>query len=110
MLGKRWDGRVKNPALWPKVCSLIFSALADTLAWVMRQKGVSFVDHYIDDFITVGRPGSKECCNNLQLMLETCEITGTPVDPVKTEGPCTVLVFLGIKVDSMTVLHWVHPI
>ena len=67
---------------------LIFSALADALAWIMKQKGVSFVDHYIDDFVTVGRPGAQECHNNLQMMLRTCEDTGTPVDPGKTEGPC----------------------
>ena len=67
----------------------------------MLRKGVSFVDHYIDDFVTASRPRSMECHNNLQIMLETCDNTGTPVEPDKTEGPSTVLVFLGIKIDTM---------
>ena len=65
------------------------------------QKGVSFVEHYLDDFITVGRSGSLECQENLGAMLRTCEATGTPIDPGKTEGPCTTLVFLGIEVDTV---------
>ena len=78
----RWEGKVHVDKTLPfglRSAPLIFSAVADALAWIMKQKGVSFVDHYIDDFVTVGRPGSQECHNNLQMMLRTCEETGTPV-------------------------------
>ena len=37
---------------------------------------------------------------NLEKMLRLCEATGTPIDPGKTEGPCTSLVFLGIELDT----------
>ena len=67
----------------------------------MRQKGVTFVEYYIDDFITVGRQGTSECRENLEKLLRLCEATGTPIDPGKTEGPCTSLVFLGIELDTV---------
>ena len=103
LLGMRWEGKVYVDKTLPfglRSAPIIFSALADALAWMMLRKGVSFVDHYIDDFITAGRPRSMECHNNLQTMLETCDSTGTPVEPDKTEGPSTVLVFLGIEIDT----------
>ena len=36
---------------------LIFSAVADALQFMMIQNGATFVNHYVDDFITVGAPG-----------------------------------------------------
>ena len=104
LLGMKWQGRALVDKTLPfglRSAPLIFSALADALAWLMRQKGVSFVEHYLDNFITVGRPGSLECQENLGVMLKMCEATGTPIDPEKTKGPCTTLVFLGIKVDTV---------
>ncbi len=39
---------------------LTFSALADVLgqAWIMKKRGAGWLAHYVDDFITVGPPGS----------------------------------------------------
>ena len=39
---------------------MIFSAVADALAWMMQQRGVSWLAHYVDDFITVGAPGTSQ--------------------------------------------------
>ena len=80
---------------------LIFLAVADTLQFMMIQKGASFVDHYVDDFITVGVPRSTECANNAKIMHHTCEMAGTPVEEGKSEGPATTLPFLGIEIDSV---------
>ena len=80
---------------------LIFTAVADTLQWVMKERGVSFVEHYIDDFITLGAPKSGECARNVQIMLQTCEGAGVPVEESKSEGPALSLTFLGIDVDSV---------
>ena len=33
---------------------LLFLAVADALQWAMEQRGVTWVDHYIDDFVTLG--------------------------------------------------------
>ena len=52
--------------------ALIFTAVADTLVWLMKQKGLSLVNHYLDNFIMLRRPRSDECANNFQHMLNTC--------------------------------------
>ena len=105
LLGMKWADKVFVDKTLPfglRSAPLIFSALADALAWSMRQKGVTFVEHYIDDFVTVGRQGSSECQNNIETMLRLCEATGTPIDPGKSEGPCTNITFLGIEIDSIS--------
>ena len=96
LLGMRWQGAVYVDKVLPfglRSAPLIFTAVADALQWMMEQKGATFVDHYLDDFITVGKPGSEECASNLKIMHETCNNSGTPVEEDKSEGPATVLPF-----------------
>ena len=35
---------------------LIFTAMADALQWMTECNGAMFIDHYINDYITVGSP------------------------------------------------------
>ena len=49
---------------------LIFSTVADALQWIMQARGVSFVDHYIDYFISLGSPLPEECARNVQTILQ----------------------------------------
>ena len=88
-------------AFWPAVPPLIFSALADALQWVMERMGVSWVAHYMDDYITMGSLGSSECLENVMIMHSACERVGLPVEPEKDEGPATTLSFVGIELDSV---------
>ena len=104
LLGMEWEGDVYVDKVLPfglRSAPLIFSSVADMLQWMMQRRGATFVDHYIDDFVTVGRPGSDECSRNVQIMHETCKDTGTPVEADKSEGPTTTLVFLGIELDTV---------
>ena len=94
--------------MWTSACHfglrsapLLFSAVADALQWMMQHKGASYVDHYVDYFITVGFPGSDECSNNTRIMLQVCEEAGAPVEEDKLEGPATTLPFLGIEIDMV---------
>ena len=88
-------------AIWAKICSLLFSAVADALQWMMQEKGSTIVDHYIDDFITMGRPGSDECTKNAKIMHGVCKEAGAPVEEEKSEGPATRLLFLGTEIDTL---------
>lgn len=104
LLGMEWQGAVYVDKCLPfrlRTAPLLFSAVADALQWMMQRKGASYVDHYADDFITVGRPGSDECANNTTIMLQVCEETGAPVEEDKSEGPATTLPFLGIEIDTV---------
>ena len=101
----RWKGQLYVDTtlpfgLWsaPK----IFTALADALEWILIQKGVTTLCHYLDDFLTMGGKDSLECENNLQVILEVCEWLGVPLKSTKIEGPSASLTFLGIQLDTDT--------
>ena len=55
----------------------------------------------VDDFITLGRPGSDECATNLATCLQICNDLGAPIESDKCEGPATCLLFLGIEIDTV---------
>jgi hypothetical protein len=104
LLGMEWRGSVYVDKCLPfglRSAPILFLAVADALQWMMQEKGASHVDHYVDDFITMGRPGTVECANNARIMLQVCEEAGAPVEEDKTEGPATTLPFLGIEVDTI---------
>ena len=46
----------------------------------MLENGATFVDHYVDDFVTVGAPRSDKCASNARIMYHTCNIAGAPVE------------------------------
>ncbi len=105
LLGMEWKNEVYIDTTLPfglRSAPLIFSAVADALQWVMEKEGVSWLAHYIDDFITVGAPGTLECATNTTIMHEVCEKLGMPVEPDKDEGPATALSFLGLELDTVT--------
>ena len=104
LLGLTWDNKIYVDQVLPfglRSAPLIFSAVADALLWMMKQRGTSWAIHYIDDFLTMGAPLSKECDKNMKIMTTTCEWAGLPVEPSKSVGPATSLTFLGIEMDSI---------
>ena len=48
---------------------VIFNAVAETLAFVIRQRGVDGLDHYLDDLTLVEKPRSQQCKRNLEVAL-----------------------------------------
>ena len=49
---------------------LLFTVTGDLLQWMMEKRGVSWIRHYIDDFITVRNPGESECQRHIGIMKE----------------------------------------
>ena len=79
---------------------VIFTAIADGLE---LQRGVSYLAHYLDDFVTVGPPHSDQCLINQSNKL------GIPLALHKSVGPTSCLMFLGIEIDSSArELHLSH--
>ena len=58
--------------MWIKSYHLVY---AQPLQW---NRGVSPVAHYLDDFITLEPPGSPQCQNNLEGIIQACRDTGKP--------------------------------
>ena len=103
LLGMQWKGEIFFDTRLPfglRSAPKIFSAVADALQWAFQRNGVTWVAHYLDDFITMGTPGSQECHINLDRMLSVCRRLGVPVALAKCAGPAWVLVFLGFELDT----------
>ena len=101
--GVCWQGQVYVDCQLPfglASAPVIFSALGEALEWILRQRGVKAVIHYIDDFLLLGPPSSPECKEALAVTHQTCQELGVPIAPEKTEGPITSITFLGIQLDS----------
>ena len=59
LLGMQWENNIfidKALPLGLRSAPLIFSAVADALQYMIQRNRATFVDHYINDFITVGSP------------------------------------------------------
>jgi hypothetical protein len=106
-LGMRWRnqyyadlalpfGMSSSPALWEQFASLV--------EWIIRNSGVRWVCHYVDDFLLGGAADSDECARAVARACEILKELGVPVNAEKlaAEGtPATIVRFLGIIIDTV---------
>ena len=62
LLGMQWKGEIFFDTRLPfglRSAPKIFSVVADALQWSFQRGGVTWVEHYLDDFITMGHPTVK---------------------------------------------------
>ena len=103
LLGMMWEGALYVDATLPfglRSAPKIFNTLADVLEWILKQEGVDWVYHYLDDFLVVGAPNSDQCMRQLQTLLSVFDNLNIPVAMEKLEGPARILTFLGIELDT----------
>ncbi len=103
LLGMVWEDNLFIDTALPfglRSAPKIFSAVADAAEWVVRKEGVNSILHYLNDFLTLGRPGSEECARSVDTLLKVFQELGLPVATSKSEGPTTCLSFLGIEIDT----------
>ena len=104
LLGMLWEDQLYVDAALPfglRSAPKLFNAVADALEWIAKHLGIEFLWHYLDDFITIGRPETEECAFSLHLLMDLCARLGIPLAIEKVEGPSTCLPFLGIEIDSV---------
>ena len=68
LLGMRWQGSLYIDKCLPfglRSAPKLFNLIADLLHWILVQRGISFLMHYLDDFLTVGSVARAECQQNL---------------------------------------------
>ena len=103
LLGMHWNGKFYFDRVLPfglRSAPFIFNCLAETLEWIARQRGVTAILHYLDDFFIAGPPTSTTCQHHLDILLALCEELQVPISPEKLEGPSTTITFLGILLDT----------
>ena len=72
LLGMSWQDKVYVDAVLPfglRSAPVIFNTLADALLWILRKHGIRVIFHYLDDFFTLGAPGTDECARNMRIMV-----------------------------------------
>ena len=106
LLGMQWHRQYFVDLVLPfglHSAPFIFTAIADLVEWILvHNYHVTFLRHYLDDFLTLGPPSSPVCHNNLQTCVRLCQQLGLPLHPDKLEGPATRLTILRIELDSET--------
>jgi hypothetical protein len=103
-LAVRWKGVTYVYKVLPfglRSSAIIFSAVADALQWLMERWGAKHIYHYVDDFITIGKPNSPEDAATLAIIKSTCSITEAPIEENKCKGLTTSLTFLGMELDTI---------
>ena len=73
------------------------------LTWSAQNRGISFVIHYLDDFLMVGPQSSDTCQHNLDILKQLCNGLGEPLALKKGEWPSTTISFLGILLDTLQI-------
>ena len=106
LLGMKWRNQYYVDLALPfglRSAPFIFNSIADMVEWILvHSHHIPALLHYLDDFITVGPPDSPQCAHNLAISVAVCERLGLPLHPGKCVGPATVLVVLGIELDSVS--------
>lgn len=105
LLGCHWQEEFYVDRCLPMGCSIscaLFEKFSSFVEWVVQDVSVvNSIICYFDDFLCVG-PSSSEICGVLLATLEHIAARfGIPLAP-ETEGPTTMISFLGIVLDSDT--------
>ena len=105
LLGIYWKNKFYVDRCLPfglRSAPFIFNQYADALEWILRNNyAITDIIHYLDDFLLVSSPSTRQCEQALQLMLEVLTRLGFPIAIEKLEGPAVTLSFLGILIDTI---------
>ena len=107
LLAMEWKGSIFFDNCLPfglRSAPKLFNILAELLEWIAEQNGVTFSIHYLDDFLTMGPWDTPICDHNLKVFTQLCHQLGVPLALEKVEGQATCLTFLGISIDSHSML------
>ena len=103
LMGMLWEGSLFIDIALPfglRSAPMIFTALADAAEWIVRQRGVEFVIHYLDDFLIVTSADTNQGEHALRILLKSFECLSLPVAWDNLEGPSMCLTFLGFELDT----------
>ena len=80
----------------------IFSGVADMLSLALHWAGIQHQINYLDDFLFMVAPGTDNGAHVLAVARRVMQHLGVPVAVHKTEGRSTVVIFLGILINTIS--------
>ena len=81
------------------VSFVIFEDISTLIHWIAEERvGQKFI-HYLDDFFTFNRY-AQVCDQTMNVLKQMCKEIQMPIAPEKSEGPATVVEFLGLMIDT----------
>ena len=90
------------PPLWSTVSPLPVRPGCSALEWILQHNyDIPNLIHYLDAFFLAGPPDSPHCGEQLYRFLRIAAALSVQVAMEKVDGPATVLVFLGLILDSL---------
>ena len=89
LLGMTWKDWIYTDHCIPfgfRSAPKLFNILVDFFAWTAQNAGVSYLIHYLDDYLTMGPPASTAYQNNLNIFLSMCAELAVPLATDRLEG------------------------
>ena len=108
LLGMIWNDALYILPFGLRSAPKIFNAIAAGLHWIAIDKGVTYLDHFLDDLIT-GAATEADCARNLFLLETTCSCLNLQIALHKKEGSATCLTYLGIELDTVAMKMCLPP-
>ena len=103
LLGFTLDGMFYFDKCAPFGCSIspkLFETFSTFLEHIIKSRLPNKkLLHYLDDFLG-GHKSKEGCLGNMKIFSESMHELGVPLADEKTEGPSHVLVYLGLELDS----------
>ena len=78
----------------------IFHRITQSVKHMMERRGFTSLVVYLDDWLIVV-PTKEDCQESMRVLLQLLRSLGFSVSYKKVEPPTTILVFLGIEIDSV---------
>lgn len=105
LLGFRLQGYYFVDKMLPMGCAIscaLWEKFATFLEWLFKYlHPASYLHHYLDDFIFLGKSRSTLCVQTMSNFEKMCASIGVPLAEGKTVGPTLILVFLGLELNSI---------
>ncbi len=107
LLGFKHRGKYYVSKTMPQGCKTscrIFDSFSAAVHWCLdSETGTMCTIHYIDDFLFIGE--NKEMCEKIMnTFKKICKDMGIPLVLEKSEGPCQIIIFLGLTIDTVNEL------
>ena len=106
LLGVRWNDYLYIDRIFPfdlRSAPKILSAVSDGLQWILTQYGITYILHYLDDFIFVAASMVK-AVRQKHTIVSNIQCLGVPLEQSKLVGPSICLTFQGIQFNTKALI------